>query len=78
MSGWQPIETAPLSTPILVLAKDICGRMGVFCVTLYAGIDIHGRRFSGCMVVGCGCQEGGTDFDYPTHWQPLPPPPELP
>jgi hypothetical protein len=75
VSEWQPIETAPIGVPILIAANDFSGRPSVFSVTMYAGFNIHGEEFSGFAVRGCGCQEGGTDFDAPTHWRL---PPELP
>jgi hypothetical protein len=71
-SQWRPIESAPIGTHILVRAK-LFGEWGVFSVIKYQGVNIHGHPFKGFSVTGCGCQEGGTDFDEPTHWMPPPP-----
>jgi len=63
--GWQPIETAPKDgTDILVLNKE-----GVFEAYKDRGLWFH-------LVSdyhGCGCCSG--DFEKPSHWMPLPPPP---
>lgn len=62
MSEWQPIETAP-NAPALVTDGGCC----------FTAFPDHGRWF-----VGFVLDDGGSvrvRF-YPTHWMPLPPPPE--
>ena len=74
--GWQPIETAPNETLLLVLRRD--GAMHVARVGGFAG-----RRF-GILNADFGDAScsfffpvGGdhTQDDTPTHWMPLPNPP---
>ena len=77
-NGWQPIDSVPVDVPVLIVAKDLCGRAAVYCASKYAGVSIYGDRYAGWTVLGCGCQEGGTDFYDPKWWQPLPPPPQTP
>lgn len=70
MSNWQPIETAPKDWSDIIL----------WCDNADDGDDVpHEGFFS--------CEDGGTGqwhFSYgnqppcePTHWQPLPDPPDL-
>ena len=76
MSEWQPIETAPKETELLVLRRD-----GVMHV---ARVDGYDRKY-GILNADFGdasCRfffPVGSDWgqgDTPTHWMPLPPAPE--
>lgn len=63
---WQPIETVPSETLILVLLEgDVyqAYRSDKGCWS-FPCADFH----------GCGCCSG--DRDYPTHWMHLPEPPK--
>jgi len=62
--NWQPIETAPKDTPVLVYGKDLYGH---FIVT-GAELGEYGWR-----VLGVSGYEWETDVE-PTHWAP----PEFP
>lgn len=64
MSQWQPIESAPKDEAVLVCGGDVLYP----CTASWSGLpeeewtlDAQGECFDG---VG-----------WPTHWQPLPPPP---
>lgn len=67
---WQPIETAPKNTEILVFMDDEIYEAGLYTRDekreewLFPMADYH----------GCGCCSGNND--HPTHWMPLPQPPE--
>lgn len=67
---WQPIETAPHDTEILVFMDE----------EIYeARLDTYGGKIKGWTFPmadyhGCGCCSGSNDL--PTHWMPLPQPPE--
>lgn len=78
MTEWQPIETAPELTKLLVLRRD--GEMHV------ASISGYDRKF-GVLSVDFGnvttCIFFPVSDDYsagdaPTHWMPLPEPPKEP
>jgi hypothetical protein len=60
-SGWQPIETAPRDGTLILMWIEHT-------------IDIKG----GPMIGGWHKKIGfsASRFDVPTHWMPLPPPPE--
>lgn len=88
MAGWQDIETAPKdgSPMLLYLAKSICRNYIVdgLCDFYAIGWWNQGRWLS-IDVLDCGSMGGeltGWMPDYvcleisPTHWQPLPEPPE--
>jgi len=64
-NGWMPIETAPTDyTPILAVDKE-----GVYCgVVVFSAVE-------GWECVDMLGRPTGTGF-YPTHWRPIPPPPE--
>lgn len=74
MSGWQPIETVPTNASVLVFIPNAehYGH-GVYRAML---VDMGtGRRWhTSGLHVGRDC---GPDSQ-PTHWQPLPEPPEMP
>ncbi len=68
---WQPIETAPKDgTPVLLLydQEAIQGH--------WSETDTHGGEWKPIWlsVHGCGCC--GSDDKPPTHWMPLPEPPD--
>lgn len=65
---WQPIETAPKDTPILVWGKAI-GWRGV-CFG-YAHSDYNGHKHVVTLDGKCGYPT-----PYATHWTSLPKPPE--
>ena len=76
MSDWQPIETAPEKTDLLVLRRD--GAMHVAQVSGYNNkYGILNADFG-----NASCQfffpidENYQADDAPTHWMPLPEPPE--
>ena len=61
--GWQPIETAPVDTCVLIgWHKDLGGKAYVMAM------------FDSARKAWCN---PWTDFLGPTHWMPLPEPPEL-
>jgi len=80
-NGWQPIETAPKDgTAILVWPDDYIGEDG--CISLVEWKD-QMAYYPGCRwqkawcIVGSGDdQNSSLTADHPTHWLPLPPPPE--
>lgn len=62
---WQPIETAPQDEPIILAVRDRITRRwiigeGRWWEEWYLTDEYH-RQVE--------------DYDQPTHWQPLPPPP---
>lgn len=63
---WQPIETAPTNTSVLILTKN-----GIF--------EAHATEYSGLWWFAKDPRDGGVlsleDVD-PTHWMPLPNPPK--
>jgi hypothetical protein len=63
MSEWQDIETASFGTWIL----------GYFGET--AATDFHPMAVCSCTRRGW-ISDSGEDLDVPTHWMPLPAPPE--
>lgn len=68
MSEWQPIETAPTDTPILVYQPGVvlsAGEMSRYSKTS----PLH---FYPSFVDG---RDWECDLDTPSHWMPLPPPP---
>lgn len=68
---WQPIETVPKNTEVLVLMNgDVFQAIQVW----EGGYEqwVH-WDFPFADAHGCGCCAGGRD--YPTHWMPLPNPP---
>lgn len=70
-NGWMPIETAPKDQLILVYTPDARWR-GAKGVTFgYAHSDYNGHK----EVISLDGVAGPTGFR-PTHWQPLPTPPE--
>ena len=63
---WQPIETAPTDTEILVF---------MYGEIYQARFDRWGRwAFPMANYHGCGCC--AVDDDSPSHWMPMPDPPE--
>jgi hypothetical protein len=81
VSGWQPIETAPRDVEVLVLLDD--GRTAVAEYWAPPPVEIDpDQTFGGwayCLV-GRGKYDLGLppshEIGEPTHWQPLPEPPE--
>jgi hypothetical protein len=70
-SNWQPIETAPKNTYILVFME---GNVFEANLIFEEGYEQYAHwDFPFADAHGCGCCSGGRD--YPTHWMPLPAPP---
>jgi hypothetical protein len=77
MSEWQPIETAPQDQELLVLRRD-----GVMHVAKISGIsdkfgilsaDFGNATCTFFFPIG---DNYDSDGDVPTHWMPLPEPPD--
>lgn len=73
MSEWQPIETAPKGEGVLLLFGiiDPCEMLNWHKPVQFVGYWDH--------IDGAWCTMATTfngPFAQPTHWQPLPPPPE--
>ncbi len=66
MSGWQPIETAPRNTPVLVLLADREVRQRDW---MHGPMQVAANRGRGWISIP------GMWKCAPTHWMPLPPPP---
>lgn len=64
--SWQPIETAPLDKAVLV-AYDVCVGEAAY----------HGEDEGWYWANNDPTDSWGSRI-YPTHWQPLPAPPEKP
>lgn len=85
MSNWQPIETAPLNTPVLIAAWQIDNpTKRMVCV---AECEIYRHNHLSIIstdgdikiwsAIGSSGYENERDFiSPPTHWKPLDPPPE--
>lgn len=75
-AGWMPIETAPRDgTPILVYEpSNVPGPDNFSLVTWFTWNDGTGGKWQ---LAECGsyAADGDTMNDDPTHWMPLPPPP---
>jgi hypothetical protein len=70
-SNWQPIETAPKNTYILVFME---GSVYEARRIWEEGYEWYAHwKFPFADAHGCGCCSGGDD--HPTHWMPLPEPP---
>lgn len=66
MSDWQPIETVPKKTPVLIYDGNI------ICVAEFGpifGPDDDRLRWQ---AIGATGWEWENDFEFPTHWMPLP------
>lgn len=78
MSKWMPIETAPKDVEVLVRRKD--GVMHIAKVSGYGdrryGILSADFGDASCMFFFPVGGDYGSD-DTPTHWMPLPSPPQL-
>jgi hypothetical protein len=77
-SEWKPIETAPEGKPILVWVPGINSGLdsAEVVIILWSADDPSGRGYS---IWTNGGPNGGSDMDFehsPTHWMPLPKPPE--
>ena len=74
MSEWQPIETAPKDgTKILVWTHhDVCEISEWFQATGYKYKEVGRGLYAKSIVVA----NEGWSSNTPTHWQPLPDPPE--
>jgi len=72
--NWQPIETAPIGVPILILAGRyiVVGKIPKSYKLINDGWDDYPDEY------GFGGYEWEWDFapDDVTHWMPLPAPPE--
>ena len=68
MTDWQPIETAPKDTPILIYATETWRIRYFICV---AKLGKYGWE-----AVGASGYECENDFEHPTHWMSLPEPPK--
>ena len=69
--GWQPIETAPKNTYVLVFMEGSIYEAKLRCAEGRKQYAVWDFPFADAH--GCGCCAGGKD--YPTHWMPLPEPP---
>lgn len=76
MSEWQPIETAPKNGTHLLLFFPHENTIEVGYWDCYYAET--GRGYEGCSAWCCSeYQPAAMAFDEPTHWMPLPEPPEL-
>lgn len=74
MGEWQPIASAPKGVPVLIYGRGMTGlpEIGVAWQEQF-----HWQTTPSWEPVGVS----GYEWDFyiePTHWQPLPPPPEQP
>lgn len=79
MSGWQPIETAPRNEPVLVHwdeAQGFNGSTETAVLSEWCDPDT-GAIEEVCWGSTCELHPEWHDED-PTHWQPLPEPPQAP
>ena len=82
MSDWQPIATAPKDGTEIILRKGDRVTSGAFIVWSKSDSEFHGSTgvYLGQVEYDSGecwsSWDGGfCDDDHPTHWQPLPTPP---
>lgn len=68
MSGWRPIDTAPRDRSVLV--SDPVSKF-IYCARLRAGEHYEPQPWE----IAWRCDSSGR-FSNPTHWHPLPNPPE--
>lgn len=66
-SGWQPIETAPKDGTDILL-HVVYGQSEILIGYFYSGDAAHHGFY----------EIDGDDINNPTHWMPLPEPPEKP
>ena len=75
---WQPIETAPKETTIIVYGYNMYGQLlagGPYrFYRRTVGQITHDGKCDDLLDPGCDCIRGGT-IEHPTHWMPLPEPP---
>lgn len=72
---WQPIESAPLDTHVIVWGEALRWR-GVGGITIgYPHSDYNGHKGRVALGGPCGPTFG---HDEVTHWMPLPDPPMIP
>ena len=72
MSEWQPIETAPKDGRTIIVFRNIHG----WNVLGYAyWVDVRG--IDGWVSNGFSDPPGNLGLGHPTHWMPLPTPPEV-
>lgn len=70
---WKPIETAPKDgTRILAYWPDVHGNYSATQTETWFGP----RRAPNEQLCWQSVYEWGDEFVYPTHWTPLPPPPQ--
>lgn len=74
MSAWQPIATAPRDGTMIVVAVHF----DPWGWVLGTGRWVDFRGINGWMTRGFADPPGNLGLAHPTHWQPLPPPPESP
>ena len=77
MSAWQPIETAPKDGTILVFGQPSDLEMDGAILVSYKGPAIYSAAWD--EIDEAFCLSGGSwlgPFVEPTHWMPLPKPPE--
>ncbi len=68
---WQPIETAPMDTPVLIWD-------GQMMATAYCWAFESSPERKHWSIHGASGYEFEEEFDAPTHWMPLPEPPHKP
>lgn len=69
MNKWQPIETAPRNTPILIYANEQYGDRKIICVAELC--SRNKSKYWNC--IGASGYECENDFkDPPLFWMPLP------
>jgi hypothetical protein len=73
MSEWQPIETAPFETPILIFAYEWKDGPTIICAAIKRK---ETKDWHSWVAIGATGYEWENDFEKPTHWMPLPSPPE--
>ena len=76
LAGWQPIETAPINTDVLVCWARSEGFNGAVCQAIHA---VDGEDWYDAWRTEANPADGGEFFEWPetpTHWQPLPEPPD--
>ena len=76
MAEWQPIETAPASESVLIFIPNLLAEH--YGPAIYRGLCVNSYRGDRVWKVS-GLHSGracGADY-WPTHWMPLPDPPEV-
>jgi len=74
--GWRPIESAPKDGSFILVYRPLAGKSNDPVVALKRGVDYNNHCWE------CTVPEGKEPLNYtdgscfPTHWMPLPTPPE--